>query len=89
MIFNHNTVQLTESQKHLGIVLDSRLDFSKHLEIIFKTVSNTIGLLRKLHSLFATKSSITLCKFLQDHACTMLISFMTMPVMLLLISNYI
>ena len=40
MIFNHNTVQLTESQKHLGIVLNSRLDFNKHLEIIFKTASN-------------------------------------------------
>ena len=87
MIFNHNTVQLTESQKHLGIVLNSRLDFNKHLEIIFKTASNTIGLLRKLYNLFATKSSITVCKFLQDHAWTMLISFMTQPAMLLLISN--
>ena len=87
MIFNHNTVQLTESQKHLGIVLNSRLDFNKHLEIIFKTASNTIGLLRKLYNLFATKSSITVCKFLQDHAWTVLISFMTKSVMLLLISN--
>ena len=72
MIFNRNTVQLTESQKHLEIVLDSRLDFNKHLEIIFKTVSNTIGLLRKFHNLFATKSLITACKFLQVHAWTML-----------------
>ena len=32
--FNHDTVSLTDSQKHLGIVLDSRLDFNKHLEII-------------------------------------------------------
>ena len=36
LIFNHNTVSLTESQKILGLVLDSRLDFKEHLEIIFK-----------------------------------------------------
>ena len=38
LIFSHNTVSLTESQKHLGIALDSRLDFKEHLEIIFKKV---------------------------------------------------
>ena len=36
LIFNHNTVSLTECQKILGLVLDSRLDFKEHLEIIFK-----------------------------------------------------
>ena len=39
LIFNHNTVSLTENQKHLGIVLDSRLDFKEHLEIIFKKLA--------------------------------------------------
>ena len=49
MILNHNTVHLTESQKHLGIVLDSRLDFNKHLENIlalesigYKTINNSM-----------------------------------------------
>ena len=36
LIFNHNTISLSESHKHLGIVLDSRLDFKEHLEIILK-----------------------------------------------------
>ena len=32
LIFNHNTVSLTEFQKHIGIGLDSRLDFKEHLK---------------------------------------------------------
>ena len=40
LIFNHNTISLTESHKHLGIVLDSRLDFKEHLEIIFLKKQN-------------------------------------------------
>ena len=56
-ILNHNTVSLTESQKHLGIiVLDSRLDFKENLEITFKKVSKTIALIRKHQNLFPRKS---------------------------------
>ena len=49
LIFNQNTVNFTEFQEHLGIVLDSRLDFKEHLEIIFKKVNETKGLLYKFH----------------------------------------
>ena len=45
-------VSLIESQKYLGVVLDSRLDFKEHLQIIFKKVSKTRGLLRKLQNPF-------------------------------------
>ena len=51
LIFNRNAVSLIESHIHLGIVLDSGLDFKEHLEIIFQKVSKTIGLLRKLQNL--------------------------------------
>ena len=54
LIFKQNTVNLTESQKHLGIVC--RLDFKDHLEIVFKKVSKTIGPLRKLQNLLPRKS---------------------------------
>ena len=64
LIFNQHTVSLTESQKHLGLVLDSRLDFKEHLEIIFKKVSKTIGLLRKLQNLLPRKPLITVYKSL-------------------------
>ena len=32
LIFNHNTVNLTKSQKHPRLVLDSRLDLKEHLK---------------------------------------------------------
>ena len=63
MIFDDNTVSLNESQKHLRIVLDPRLDFKRHLEIIFKKVSKIIRLLRKLQNLLPRKSLITVYKF--------------------------
>ena len=64
----YNRVSLTESQKHLGIVLDFRLDSKEHLEIIFKKVSKAIGLLRKLQNLLPRKSLITVHKsFIRPH----------------------
>ena len=64
----YNRVSLTESQKHLEIVLDFRLYFKEHLEIIFKKVSKAIGLLRKLQNLLPRKSLITVYKsFIRPH----------------------
>ena len=65
LIFNHNTVSLTESHKYLGIVLDSRLDFKEHLKMIFKNVSKRIELLRKLQNPLPRKLLIAVCKL--DH----------------------
>ena len=33
MIFNGNTVKKSSCQKHLGMFLDSNLDFNKHIEV--------------------------------------------------------
>ena len=63
MIFSHNTVSSIEFHRYLAIVLDSRLDFKEHLEIIFKKVSKTIGLLHKPQNLLLGKSLITAYKF--------------------------
>ena len=46
--FQSQCCELAESQKYLGIVLDSRLVFKEYLEIFFKKVTKIIGLLRKL-----------------------------------------
>ena len=68
LISNYNTVSLTESEKHFGIVLDSQSDFKEHLEIMFKKVSKTTGLLRKLQNLLLRKSLITVYKsFIRRH----------------------
>ena len=67
-IFNHNTFNLTEYQKHLEIVFDSRLDFKEDLEIIFQKVSKALGLLCKLQILLPRKSVITVYKsFIGPH----------------------
>ena len=61
-IFNHNPFSLTESHKHLGIALNSGLDFREHLEITFKLVSKTIGFLHKLQNLLPRISLTTVYK---------------------------
>ena len=49
LILNNNIVTLSLTQKHLGMFLDTKLDFQEHLKSIFSKVNKTIGLLRKLH----------------------------------------
>ena len=41
LAFNNNNVQETDSQKHLGIVLDNRLSFENHLKMILNKVNKT------------------------------------------------
>ena len=60
--FNNSKVAVTSSQKHLGIILDSRLSFEEHLAAVFSKVNKTIALLRKLHNLLPRSALITLYK---------------------------
>ena len=46
--FNHNSVKQVPSQKHLGMYLDTKLNFQEHLNNVLSKVNKTIGLLRKL-----------------------------------------
>ena len=48
--FNNNTVTQCVTQEHLGMLLDTKLDFHGRLKSIFNNVNKTIGLLRKLHN---------------------------------------
>ena len=62
LTFNNSKVAVTSSQKHLGIILDSRLSFEEHLAAVFSKVNKTIALLRKLHNLLPRSALITLYK---------------------------
>ena len=62
LFFNENVVPQTALQKHLGIFLDNKLNFSEHLKTIFQKTNKTIGLLRKLQTLFLRAPLITLYK---------------------------
>ena len=68
LVFNNNNVIQTTSQKHLGIILDTRLSFEKHLETVLCKINKTIGLIRKLQNLLPRTALITLYKaFVRPH----------------------
>ena len=48
LTFNNSQVSQTESQKHLGLILDNKLNFNKHLKGVLDKISKTMGLIRKL-----------------------------------------
>ena len=47
-------------QKHLGIILDSKLTFENHLKMVTTKINKTIGLLRKLQNLLTRTVLITI-----------------------------
>ena len=42
LAFNTKNVSETNSQKHLGVVLDNRLPFEDHLKMVLNKVNKTI-----------------------------------------------
>ena len=61
---NNNNAMQASSQKHLGITLDTRLSFEKHLQTVLCKIHKTIGLTCKLQTLALT----ALCKaFVSPH----------------------
>ena len=66
--FNNSNVPETDSQKHLGIILDNRLSFANHLKIILNKVNRTVRLLRKLHNILPKPALPTIYKrFIRSH----------------------
>ena len=55
-------------QKHLGVLLDIKLDFQEHLRNIYNKVNATIGLLRKPYNTLPRLPLITIYKsFIRPH----------------------
>ena len=48
LTFNDNQFQQCSSQNHLGMFLDNRLDFNKHLDEKINKCSKIIGMMKKL-----------------------------------------
>ena len=48
------------TQKHLGMILDSKLRFKKQLQSILTKINKTIELLRKLQSILLRQSPLTI-----------------------------
>ena len=62
LYFNQNLVKSSSTLKHLGMVLDTRLDFNLHPKNVQNKVSKTIGLIRKLQNTLPRTSLITIFK---------------------------
>ena len=68
LIFNGKDASSSESQKHLGLVLVSKLNFNMHLQGKFSIINNGIALLRKLRHSILRKLLLSIYKtFLRPH----------------------
>ena len=68
LFFNNADVLQTNSQKHLGVVLNSKLTFHDFYDIAFTKVVKTTDVLRKLNSILPSAVLATIFKtFVRPH----------------------
>ena len=66
--FNNIAVTQSTTQKHLGMLLDVKLNFQGHLKNIYSKVNKTTGLLCKLHNTLPRLPLLTIYKsFIRPH----------------------
>ena len=61
--FNDAVVIQSKTQKHLGIILDTKLDCQEHLKYKVSKISKKIGLLGKLNKILTKPPELTIYKF--------------------------
>ena len=59
---NGNNVQTVINKKHLGLVLDSKLDFNEHMSNKINKCNKTKGILKKLPLFLSRKTLLTIYK---------------------------
>ena len=62
LTFNGNQVQQCSSQKHLGLFLDKKPDFNKHLDEKISKCNKIIGMVKKLSPSVSRQSLLTIYK---------------------------
>ena len=62
LYFNDSSVKETCKQKHLGMILDFRLDFQEHWKSLLKKVNKTVACLRKFQNIFPRLAFLTIYK---------------------------
>ena len=60
--FNNVQVQRGNQQKHLGIILDEKLNFKSHIDEVLTKASEGIAVIKKLRNSLRRKSFITIYK---------------------------
>ena len=48
LIFNQTNVNRTSSHKHLGLILDEKLNFKEHVKVLVDKASKGISVIRKI-----------------------------------------
>ena len=62
LLFNNIPLNNSLFQKHLGLTLDIKLNFSEHIKSITEKISKTMGLLRKFQQILPTSTLLTIYK---------------------------
>ena len=62
LLFHNIPLSNSLFQKHLGITLDIKLNFSEHIKRITRKISKTKGLLRNFQQILPRSSLLTICK---------------------------
>ena len=62
LMFNNNVVSSTDSHKHLGMILDSKLSFIKHLKEKISIANKGIGIIRRLYNFLPRFTLINIYK---------------------------
>ena len=60
--FNSTNVKIADSQKDLGLILDSKLNFNEDIESKITKCNKIIGLMKKLSLILSRKSLLTIYK---------------------------
>ena len=69
--FNNSQVSQTKTQKHLGLILDNKLNFNEHLKDVLDKISKTMGLVRKFQLILPRFSLLTIYKTFVNHILIM------------------
>ena len=68
LTFNNIPVAHTNSQRHLGMQLDKKLNFEEQLKEVESNVNKTIGIIRKLENVFPRSALLTIYNsFITSH----------------------
>ena len=62
LLFNNIPLNNSLFQKHRGLTLDIKLNFSEHIKNITKKISKTMGLLRKFQQILPRSTLLTIYK---------------------------
>ena len=87
LIFNDNPVYQVAIQKHLGMLLDCKLNFEEHLKTIVNEINKTIGSVN-FRTSYQENRYLQYINPLSDHILTMVTLFTTKVIILFFIKDW-